>query len=290
MAKNTAAVVFLATPHAGSNEADFMKRLNSIFKVVRHTETIDELTFQNANLRNLDQWYSKYADANGISTLAFYEKNETFGHLIVDEGSANPHTRGSKDELVPVGANHLEISKPPNKEHIVYETTVRFLKSVLNYVAVERRRVPIDINYFPSINDFDDLPNLNEDDLMEGPESVVFKYENASDQDLELLIFDCSRHFLEPNNHYSAWVLIPFKCSRNLLREHAEPSNRYRHYFGKRTTGQAILVVRSASQGSGPKPEILTQRSIDLASCDGVRFRFSMVRSNCKLEVLKDDF
>ena len=137
LAKNTAAVVFLATPHAGSNEADFMKRLNSIFKVVRHTETIDELTFQNANLRNLDQWYSKYADANGISTLAFYEKNETFGHLIVDEGSANPHTRGSKDELVPVGANHLEISKPPNKEHIVYETTVRFLKSVLNYVAVE---------------------------------------------------------------------------------------------------------------------------------------------------------
>lgn len=60
------AVAFLATPHQGAELATWLDRLGL---VLRATPVAQDLTANNAMLRDLNRWYREHAIALNIQTL-----------------------------------------------------------------------------------------------------------------------------------------------------------------------------------------------------------------------------
>jgi protein SERAC1 len=115
--KETKGVVFLATPHTGSDIAGWIKFLPKVFST---SETVDELAANDPSLRMLQEWYRNNALDLRIGTAAYFETQGVLGIAkIVDESSANPFIH----KVTPIGldADHLNISKPRSKTSSIYE-------------------------------------------------------------------------------------------------------------------------------------------------------------------------
>jgi pimeloyl-ACP methyl ester carboxylesterase len=115
-------VAFLGTPHKGS----FFANIASFLPFLRPSESTRDLSQGNPQLRDLDHWYRKYSQTNGIE------------HLILSEGLAKkilgiplPGFLGkvvSPDSAdaglyclpIPVDEDHIGISKPTNREAEIY--------------------------------------------------------------------------------------------------------------------------------------------------------------------------
>jgi len=111
---NCKALLFLATPHQGSELASLVANFRVFFPSI----TIDELRENDSHLRKLFQWYRKYAPQYNIDTRSFYESRATAGvAVVVTPGSADPGTAGN--EPVPLDADHLSISRPKIKNNPV---------------------------------------------------------------------------------------------------------------------------------------------------------------------------
>jgi hypothetical protein len=111
---NCKAVLFLATPHQGSNLATLVSK----FRVYFPSITIDELRENDSHLRRLYQWYRRFAPKYQINTRSFYESRATGGVVVVvTPDSADPGTIG--EEPVPLDADHLAISRPKRKDDAV---------------------------------------------------------------------------------------------------------------------------------------------------------------------------
>ena len=106
---------FLATPHTGSSVATWVDHIGTL---IRASSTVTELIRHEPHLRDLNQWYRNFAPQHGIKTLAFFEKQRTFGTIIVDPDSADPGIAG----VIPIAveANHFEICKPSDKKALIY--------------------------------------------------------------------------------------------------------------------------------------------------------------------------
>ena len=107
--------MFIATPHSGSNIPNYVKYLG---KTYRSTVTLDELEIHHPALRNLNQWFQANCVKLGIAVEVLFEKEPTFGLMVVDETSANPGIAG----VVPIAvdANHATICKPASKSSFVF--------------------------------------------------------------------------------------------------------------------------------------------------------------------------
>jgi hypothetical protein len=111
---NCKALLFLATPHQGSELASLVANFRVFFPSI----TIDELRENDSHLRKLFQWYRKHAPQYNIDTRSFYESRATAGvAVVVTPDSADPGTTGN--EPVPLDADHLSISRPKIKNNPV---------------------------------------------------------------------------------------------------------------------------------------------------------------------------
>jgi hypothetical protein len=111
---NCKALLFLATPHQGSELASLVANFRVFFPSI----TIDELRENDSHLRKLFQWYRKHAPQYNIDTRSFYESRATAGvAVVVTPDSADPGTAGN--EPVPLDADHLSISRPKIKNNPV---------------------------------------------------------------------------------------------------------------------------------------------------------------------------
>ncbi|MFI6302857.1 hypothetical protein ACIBCH_13375 [Amycolatopsis thailandensis] len=112
-------VVFLATPHTGS---DIVTKavVKALSVVYRKTPAIDALERNSAHLRQLNTRYRNWAvhPATDIRHKIFYETRPTKGVQVVDAGSADPGI--PVQTPIPVDADHIGICKPGVPGDLVY--------------------------------------------------------------------------------------------------------------------------------------------------------------------------
>jgi pimeloyl-ACP methyl ester carboxylesterase len=112
---NTRGVVFLSTPHSGSDLANYVQYVS---KVLRPTVAAEELEAHHSRLRELNLWYRNNAPSLGIATDAYYETKTTYKFLVVDPSSADPGIAGVVP--IPIERNHQDICKPTSRSDLVY--------------------------------------------------------------------------------------------------------------------------------------------------------------------------
>ncbi|MEY3825619.1 MAG: hypothetical protein RLZZ148_431 [Cyanobacteriota bacterium] len=131
-------VVFLATPHLGSDLAKLGNILSIIsLNLLKITPSAKELESHNAGLRDLDEWYRGNTQECGIKTFPFYEMNKTWGVKIVDADSANP--RVYKQEFcTPVESDHIEIARCKTRHDLVYTSVKQFIEKYSREDIIEQ--------------------------------------------------------------------------------------------------------------------------------------------------------
>ncbi len=151
LGNNTKGVVFLATPHSGSDYAQFFYRLNSVMPI-KASVTLRELEPNTPDLRDLGDWYRDDIPNRKISTAVFYESKPVagFSTLIVDEASCNPGLSGVTP--IRVDADHLSICKPTTDQDLVYLSVGDFISQHL--VPVPH---PFPISFAQFAKDFNDV-------------------------------------------------------------------------------------------------------------------------------------
>ncbi|MCD4721601.1 MAG: tetratricopeptide repeat protein [Desulfobacula sp.] len=110
VAKNTKAVLFLATPHWGAELASLANKFKAIFNT---TISVSELSAHDAYLEDIGLWYKNHSDDLGIQTVTYYELKPFKGLLIVNSTSANP---GVGKDPVGLDEDHISIAKPNSKK------------------------------------------------------------------------------------------------------------------------------------------------------------------------------
>ena len=130
LAAKTRGLVFLSTPHSGSDLANWMKHLGFL---LRATVSVDELRAQDPRLRDLNTWFRNWMTKQ-IAVHAYCEKLPMNGLIVVDEGSADPGVQGVV--VIPVDENHATICKPASRDKLVYQRVKKF---VADYASAEGR-------------------------------------------------------------------------------------------------------------------------------------------------------
>ncbi|WP_217520172.1 esterase/lipase family protein [Vibrio metschnikovii] len=115
-------VSFLATPHRGSSGADLADRLRIIALPSVATAS---LLKNDPNLRELNEWYRAWVRNRDIDHLILMENQPCKRLLIVvTPDSADP---GLNTEALLVDADHLSITKLPNKQSQIYQYIKSFV-------------------------------------------------------------------------------------------------------------------------------------------------------------------
>jgi len=124
----TRLIVFLSTPHSGSDIASWVKHISAL---LRSNVSIDELKAHDPRLRELNQWYRNHARDLNITTFVYCEKLATSGFLVVNETTADPGIPGVTP--VPLDLDHISICKPESKNAQAYLRVKRLIEdNILN--------------------------------------------------------------------------------------------------------------------------------------------------------------
>jgi hypothetical protein len=128
-------VLFLATPHHGSRLADLANAL----KVYLPSVSTLDLKDNDDHLMDLYEWYRSYAPTHHIFTRSYYENKQTKGVVIVvPRSSADPGVAGDTARgPTPLDRDHLEISKPRNRQDQAYICSTQLIRSILSGEALE---------------------------------------------------------------------------------------------------------------------------------------------------------
>lgn len=125
-----AGVCFIATPHSGSSLANFFKWLRLVFK---NTPPIKDLEKNKEELLRLNERYKTLANDLKIKHISFAETRKTGsfwgGVLVVNEVSANLGYPGAR--VVTLDANHIETSKPKEKNSLLVKSIQQFLNQII---------------------------------------------------------------------------------------------------------------------------------------------------------------
>lgn len=135
--KQVKLVIFLATPHFGSDLANIFLKLG--FVAIGATQSVRELTAHNPDLDRINTWYRNQAPVLGIDTNVFYETQPIMGRIVVDKISSNP---GIRDVLpAAVTADHLSIARPASTAEIVYLSTYAAIQRIF-VKSIAPRKLP----------------------------------------------------------------------------------------------------------------------------------------------------
>lgn len=119
---NSKGVVFLATPHAGSQLAAKLKKI----PLVKGSLLFRALDWNDPHLNDLNLWFRD----NFKGEVAVYcETMPTSGIIVVDLNSSDPGMPQVRP--VPIEADHIAICKPANTSELVYVDVKRFIERVL---------------------------------------------------------------------------------------------------------------------------------------------------------------
>lgn len=126
IANKTKGIVFLSTPHSGSDMASWIKYVGGI---LRTTVSVEELEAHHPNLRNLNLFYRNDEQFSQIPMLVYCETLATKGVLVVNQTSADPGIRGIIP--VPMDCDHISVCKVEDRKSQVYRQVKRFIQNNL---------------------------------------------------------------------------------------------------------------------------------------------------------------
>lgn len=129
IAKQTKAIVFLSTPHSGSNIANWVQHIGGL---LRTSVSIEELEAHNPRLRELNTWFRNHKQLSEIKIQVYCEKIAIKGLLVVDESSADPGIKGVIP--VPMDEDHITICKLKDKNSQIYKR----VKKIIELLTVAR--------------------------------------------------------------------------------------------------------------------------------------------------------
>ena len=126
LSSHTRGIMFMATPHAGSDFPNYLKYLGGLY---RSSVTVEELQSHQPALRALNVWFRNNCSKLGTKIDVLFEKQPTRGLMVVNESSADPGVAGVVP--IPIDANHITICKPHSKSDFVFQRTLEFCKKSL---------------------------------------------------------------------------------------------------------------------------------------------------------------
>jgi hypothetical protein len=150
----TQGVIFLATPHTGSDAALMLNLVNAYMPTaVRSTVTVQELESNAAALRDLNWWYrSNIPKEYDIDTSVLYENLPVpaLHRVIVDPASSDPGIDG----VIPirVDADHVSICKLDSEKDFVYQSVMDFINRTLAL-----KRPTMDLTFTDFVKLFNDV-------------------------------------------------------------------------------------------------------------------------------------
>ncbi|MDZ8110053.1 MAG: hypothetical protein RM338_31270 [Nostoc sp. DedQUE12a] len=125
--EQTKGIVFLSTPHSGSDLANWIKYIGDFLIT---TVSVDELKAHDSRLRELNLLYGNNEHLSKIPMEVYYEKYQTKGILVVNETTANPGIGGVIP--IPMDENHISICRPESDKKPIYKRVKRFINENLN--------------------------------------------------------------------------------------------------------------------------------------------------------------
>jgi hypothetical protein len=120
----TAGIMFLSTPHAGSDLTSYLSYISTLY---RATSSIDDLKPNSVHLRELNLWFRN--NSSTIQIEVFFEKRKTSNLLVVDEFSADPGIPGVIP--IPLDEDHITICKPMRRSSQIYAHTTQFINKLI---------------------------------------------------------------------------------------------------------------------------------------------------------------
>ena len=125
--ENTRGIVFLSTPHSGSDIANWVQYIGGILGT---SVSVDELTANDSRLRELNNTYRNHPQLKQIPMIVYCENEKTSGVLVVNQTSADPGKEGVIP--IPLDENHITIAKPQSKQSRLYLRVKKFIKDCLS--------------------------------------------------------------------------------------------------------------------------------------------------------------
>ncbi len=121
--KQTKGIVFLSTPHSGSNIANWLQYIKGI---IGTSVSVDELQANDPRLRELNTVYRNHTQLKEIPIIVYCENESTSGVLVVNNASADPGIPGVVP--IPLDENHISIAKPKSNKSRLYLRVKKFIK------------------------------------------------------------------------------------------------------------------------------------------------------------------
>ena len=124
--EQTKGIVFLSTPHSGSDIASWVQYIRGI---IRTSVSVDELQSNDPRLRELNIVYRNHSQLKDIPIIAYCENEKTSGVLVVNQTSADPGIPGVTP--IPLDENHITIARPLSKQSRLYLRVKKFIQHCL---------------------------------------------------------------------------------------------------------------------------------------------------------------
>jgi pimeloyl-ACP methyl ester carboxylesterase len=126
IASQTKGIVFLSTPHSGSDMASWIQHIGGL---LRTTVSVEELEAHHSRLRELNLLYRNDEQFSQISMLIYCETRPTGPILVVNQTSADPGIKGVIP--VPMDFDHISICKVADRKSQIYRSIKRFIEKNL---------------------------------------------------------------------------------------------------------------------------------------------------------------
>ncbi|HUT25478.1 MAG TPA: alpha/beta fold hydrolase, partial [Sumerlaeia bacterium] len=135
--EQTKGIVFLSTPHSGSDIASWVSYVGGLLPT---SVAVRELQAHEPHLRELNVWYRNNVERLGLRTQVYYETLKTGPVLVVDATTADP---GIPHVVpIPMDKNHATICKPESKGELPHTRVGAFIRECVQGPAVQRLPPP----------------------------------------------------------------------------------------------------------------------------------------------------
>lgn len=142
-------ILFLATPHTGSELANLLKTFSGSFS----SPHVDKLVADSSDLDELNASFRSFCHQHTLDVSVYYEMYKTYKlAIVVDKVRADPGVNG----VMPIGieTDHLNICKPSSRHSLVYISIHRKLRALF----------PVQIFSEATTFEPDDLHDVNSTD------------------------------------------------------------------------------------------------------------------------------